>query len=146
MFGMDQGQEGALLLERNYMVIRRAIGWISTAILIVGQALPWTRSARPATQAWDYVFSHVSKPNPEWWIWLLAPVAAIILSCRGLMKDGSAPRTVFVPILVFFASWAGLYLSGSVRYLGFNRPGFMATVIGLALLAVAAFLPGKKAD
>lgn len=118
----------------------RITGWIAIALLILGQLLPWTFRGRPIGAIGDLLFSSVSKPNAEWWLWFLAPLIAIGLAVRGMTRLGKPPLLVIAPAAVFFLTWATLILTGVRRYTGFRRSGFLVTFIGILLLTVVAML------
>lgn len=115
-------------------------GWIAIGLLALGQLLPWTYRGRPFGQVWDFLFSSISKPNPEWWIWFLAPVIAITLGAMELTRRRRVPPSVFFPAIAFFLTWAALFLTGVRRYTGFRRPGFLVTFIGFLVLGLVAAL------
>lgn len=118
-------------------------GWIAVALLALGQLLPWTYSARPIGQVWDSLFSQISKPNIEWWIWFLAPVAALVLAAKELLNERKVPTSVLLPAALFFATWAALILTGIRRYTGFRYSGFFVTSVALLFIGVVA-LAGKR--
>ena len=122
----------------------RVIGWIAVALLALGQVLPWTYHSRPPGEVWDSLFSRSSTPNPEWWIWFLAPVAAAFLAARDLMRQREVSRAVFIPLAVFFITWAGLNLTGMRNYTGFRYLGFLVTFLGAAILGAVAVMDMKK--
>lgn len=76
-------------------------GWIAIGLLALGQLLPWTYRGRPFGQVWDFLFSSISKPNPEWWIWFLAPVIAITLGVRERSEEEFRRRCFFRRSLSF---------------------------------------------
>ena len=76
-------------------------GWIAIALLILGQLLPWTYRGRPIGAVWDFLFSSISKPNPEWWIWFLGPVIGIALAAKEMIQRRRVPLSVFAPAAVF---------------------------------------------
>ena len=115
----------------------RIIGWIALGAVGLGQVLPWGRGV-PAGQVWDILFSPISQPNAEWWIWFLAPTGALIVGIRGLVQDGTIHRVALVPAGIFLAAWAALFLTGIRRYLDFSDPGFLLTFVGLVLIGVLA--------
>jgi hypothetical protein len=116
----------------------RITGWIAVVLLVVGQLLSWNFRTRPAGEAWDLLFSQVSRPNPEWWVWFLAPVISAFLAARDLIRQQKVARPVLLPIAVFFVTWVALFPLGHRRYTGFREPGFLATFVGMALLGAAA--------
>lgn len=118
----------------------QAAGWFAILLLVLGQILPWTLRSRPVGQVWDMLFSSISRPNPEWLVWLLAPVAAAVLGGRALLRGSNVPRIVSLPAGIFFVTWAGLFLTGVRGYLHFGRPGFLLTFIGLAVITAVALL------
>ena len=113
----------------------RVLGWIALGIVGVGQFLPWGRNI-PAGQIWDILFSRISQPNAEWWVWFLAPVAALIVGIKGLVQEGNIPRSALVPGGVFLATWVALFPTGVRRYLDFSDPGFLLTFVGLVLIGL----------
>ena len=115
----------------------RIIGWIALGAVRLGQVLPWGRGV-PAGQVWDILFSPISQPNAEWWIWFLAPASALIVGIRGLVQEGTIHRVALVPAGIFLAAWAGLFLTGIRKYLDFSDPGFLLTFVGLVLIGVLA--------
>lgn len=118
-------------------------GWIAVALLAVGQLLPWTYRARPLGQVWDWLFSAVSKPNIEWWIWFLAPVGALALAAKELLNKRKVPTSVLLPAALFLATWVALILTGIRRYTGFRHSGFFVTFAGVLFIGVVA-LAGKR--
>lgn len=121
----------------------RTTGWIVIALLALGQLLPWSYRARPIGEVWDWLFSSISRPNPEWWIWFLAPVIALALATKGLIQERKIPASVLFPIGLFVATWAALILTGIRRYTGLRSPGFLLTFIGLLVLGLLVFA-GKR--
>ncbi len=119
----------------------RIAGWISLGIIVVGQLLPWGRNV-PAEQVWDWLFSPASWPNVEWWVWFLAPVSILMLAGRSLSNGHGIPRIVLLPVGIFFAAWAGLFLTGTRQYLDFGETGFLLTFIGMLGFGALA-LKGK---
>ena len=119
---------------------RRILGWIAVALIAVGQLLPWGYSSRPIGQVWDFLFSRVSRPNPEWWIWFLAPVSALIIAARGLIREGSVPRVVLLPIGIFLLTWVALFLTHIRGYLYFTQISILFTFAGLLLLGATSLL------
>lgn len=118
----------------------RIAGWAGVGLVVLGQLLPWGFRHRPMGQAWDALFSRVSSPNLEWWIWFLAPVAAAAIAAKGLYERRAISRIVLAPAAVFFAGWALLMLSGVRRYAKTTDLGPLATIVGLVVFCVAGFL------
>ena len=123
----------------------RITGWIAVALLALGQVLPWLYRSRPPGEVWDSLFSKSSRPNPEWWIWFLAPVIAAFLAARDLNRQQEVSRVVLIPLAAFFITWAGLFLTGIRNYTGFHYPGFLLTFVGAAMLAAVAAMGTNSA-
>lgn len=117
---------------------KRVAGWIAVGLIALGQLLPWGYRDRPIGEVWDFLFSHISRPNGEWFIWFLAPVATAVLAARGLLREGTVPRIVLIPIGIFLLTWAGLFLTHVRRYLHFTQLSILMTFAGLLLLGVVA--------
>ena len=119
---------------------KNAAGWIAVGLIVLGQLLPWGYGDRPIGQTWDSLFSRVSRPNAEWWIWFLAPVAAAALAARGLLRKGKVDQIVLLPVGIFILTWGALFLTGVRRYLHFTQFSILLTFAGLLLLAAVALL------
>jgi hypothetical protein len=119
---------------------KNAAGWIAVGLITLGQLLPWGYRDRPIGQAWDSLFSRVSRPNAEWWIWFLAPVAAAALAARSLLRKGKVDQIVLLPVGIFLLTWGALFLTGVRRYLHFTQFSILLTFAGLLLLAAVALL------
>ncbi|MBI3921141.1 MAG: hypothetical protein HY318_06965 [Armatimonadetes bacterium] len=114
------------------------IAWVATLACITGPFLPWTYTSSAARAIYESLFSQVSRPNPEWWIWFLAPLAAAILGAKDLLRKRQVGIAVLVPCGVFLIAWVGLLLTGYRAYTGFRHPGFLVTFLGVLGLAGAA--------
>ena len=117
----------------------RAPAWCAVVLLVLGQTLSWG-GQHPVSEVWEAVFSQTSRPNPEWWIWFLAPAVAAVLAARNLVRRQKVSSGVLIPIGVFFITWVALFPLGSRVYLRFHirLPGFVCTVVGLVLLGAVA--------
>ena len=122
---------------------KKIAGWIAVGLIVVGQLMPWGFRSRPIGQVWDILFSRFSRPNPEWWIWFLAPVGAAVIAVRSLLRDGTVDKIALLPVAIFLATWAALFLMGHRRYLQFTQLSVLATFAGLLLVAVVALLPNR---
>ena len=118
----------------------RIAGWAGVSLVILGQILPWGFRQRPLGQAWDSLFSRVSSPNLEWWIWFLAPVVAAAIAGKALYERRAVPKITVAPAVIFLAFWALLILSGVRRYAKTTDLGPLATIAGLIVLCIVAFL------
>lgn len=126
----------------------RIAGWVGVLFVILGQILPWGFRHRPFGEVWDALFSRVSSPNLEWWIWFLAPVAAAVIAGKALYERRAVPRAAVVPAAIFLAFWAILMLGGVRRYASTTDFGPLATIAGLIVLSIVAFMkttpPARK--
>ena len=118
----------------------RIAGWAGVALVILGQILPWGFRHRPMGAAWDSIFSRVSSPNPEWWIWFLAPVVAAAIAGKALYERRAVPKITVAPAVIFLAFWAILILGGVRRYAKTTDLGPLATIAGLIVLCIVAFM------
>jgi amino acid transporter len=89
---------------------------------------------------WDSLFSRVSSPNLEWWIWFLAPVVAAAIAAKALYEQRPVPRITVAPAVIFLGFWALLILGGIRRYAKTTDLGPLATVAGLIVLCIVAFM------
>ena len=118
----------------------RIAGWVGVSLLILGQILPWGFRTRPLGAVWDSLFSRVSSPNLEWWIWFLAPVAAAVIAGKALYERRAVPKITIAPAVIFLGFWGLLILSGVRRYAKTTDLGPLATIVGLVVLGIVAFL------
>jgi hypothetical protein len=122
----------------------RISSWCAFVFLVLGQLLSWG-GQRPATEVWKALFSRTLRPNPEWWIWFLAPTIAALLTARDLHRRQKVSSAVLIPIAVFFVTWVALFPLGTRVYLRLHAalPGYALTVVGLILLGAVATIGMK---
>ncbi len=87
----------------------------------------------------------MSSPNLEWWIWFLAPVAAAAIAAKALYKHRAVPRITVAPAVIFLAFWPLLILGGVRRYAQTTDLGPLATIAGLIVLCIVAFVKAPVA-
>jgi len=124
----------------------RGIAWICAAAALVGPFLPWAYSTSAAEAVYRWLSSAVTKPNLEWWIWLLAPLSAGIIAVKGLFQEGRIARLVLLPCVVFLVAWVFMFVVGDYRYTGFDEIGFTTSfvgVVGLTLITLVDLLQGR---
>ena len=122
----------------------RVAGWTGVVLVGVGQLLPWGYRSRPIGQVWDWLFSPVSNPNLEWWVWLLGPALAAVIAAKGLLENNQVPRVAAAPAIIFFGIWIFLIVGGVKRYVSTTQAAPMLTIIGLLILTALAFFAGAK--
>jgi hypothetical protein len=122
---------------------KKIAGWIGVGLVVVGQLLPWGFGNHPVGQVWDFLFSRVSRPNAEWWIWFFAPVGAALFAVRSLLRDGTVDKIALSPVAIFLVTWTALVLTHSIRYLRFAQLSILATFAGLLLLTIVALMPDR---
>lgn len=122
---------------------KKIAGWVAVGLIVVGQLLPWGFGHRPIGEVWDFLFSRVSRPNGEWWIWFLGPVGAALLAIKSLLRDGTVDKITLAPVAIFLVTWTALVLTHSIRYLRFTQLSILATFAGLLLLTAVALMPDR---